>query len=160
MSMNKWYHLSIKVAEICSLVIMVLGLSPNGVPGGSLQMKNRKHAWMTMMSSQLEDMRLGDVLLPGTHNSASYTITSSNAVLVEKILPSFLAFTFAKVRDTMNILLGRIGFCRSDRDSAVKIGEGIRIIRPVQTGLTLLLFTMFVSLDLCFSTPTPQQMLL
>ncbi len=124
MSMNKLYHLSIKVtvAEICSLVIMVLGLSSNGVPVGSLQMNNRKHAWMTMMSSQLEDMRLGDVLLPGTHNSASYTITSSNAVLIEKILPSFFAFTFAKVRDTMSILLGRMGFRRSDGFSSKNRG--------------------------------------
>ncbi len=96
MSMNKLEHLSFTVTNICSIT-MVLALSQNGIPDDLFQTKNRKHAWMTMMSTQLENLRLGDVLLPGTHNSASYTITSSNAVLVEKIIPSFLAFTFAKV---------------------------------------------------------------
>ncbi len=56
-----------------------------------------KSQWMTQSAPLLKDLRLGEVLIPGTHNSGSFSITSTNAQLVNTFLPVRLAFAFAKV---------------------------------------------------------------
>ncbi len=75
------------------------GLLPEaGATAGSLSEGNiNKSQWMTRIAPLLNNSHLGEVLLPGTHNSGSYSITPSNAKLVNTFLPARLAFAFAKV---------------------------------------------------------------
>ena len=54
--------------------------------------KQSKDCWMTTLQPWLRDRCLGDVILPGTHNSGSFSITTQNAVIVDKIVPLQLAF--------------------------------------------------------------------
>ena len=48
--------------------------------------------WMTLLNRRLGSARLGDLVIPGTHNSASYSV-SSNGTLVEKLWISRLALS-------------------------------------------------------------------
>lgn len=48
--------------------------------------------WMTLLNRRLSNARLGDLVIPGTHNSASYSV-SSNGTLVEKLWISRLALS-------------------------------------------------------------------
>ena len=54
--------------------------------------KQSKDCWMTTLQPWLRDRCLGDVILPGTHNSGSFSITTQNAVIVDKMVPLQLAF--------------------------------------------------------------------
>ena len=91
------------------LVFMLQPLNSDGLPYG--QNKNNKvktfhtapgshvnkSKWITMMALSLRNLHLAEVLLPGTHNSGSYSITRQNAQLVDRVLPSQITFALARV---------------------------------------------------------------
>ena len=54
--------------------------------------KQSKDRWMTTLQPWLRDRCLGDVIIPGTHNSGSFSITAENAVIVDKTIPLQVAF--------------------------------------------------------------------
>ena len=80
------------------------GLLPEGrtTEGSPSEGNINKAEWMTRIAPFLNNSNLGEVLLPGTHNSGSYSITPSNAKLVNTFLPARLAFAFAKVSVKMS----------------------------------------------------------
>ena len=52
---------------------------------------HNKSQWMTNLRHKLESKRLGDIIIPGTHNSGSYSINIENATLIDQFLPFKLA---------------------------------------------------------------------
>ena len=67
----------------------------------NMDVKKCKYRWMTSLEPWLRKQCIGDVILPGTHNSGSFSITTRNAVIVDKMIPIQAAFTLGLKVDTI-----------------------------------------------------------
>ncbi len=64
-----------------------------------------KSKWMTLNAPLIKDFHLGEVILPGTHNSGSYSIQANNAQLVDRVLPSQITYILSRVSLKICILI-------------------------------------------------------
>ena len=67
----------------------------------NMDVKECKYRWMTSLEPWLRKQCIGDVILPGTHNSGSFSITTRNAVIVDKMIPLQAALKLGLKVDTI-----------------------------------------------------------
>ena len=68
-----------------------------------MDVKECKYRWMTSLEPWLRKQCIGDIILPGTHNSGSFSITTSNAVIVDQMIPIQAAFRLGLKVNTITL---------------------------------------------------------